>query len=188
MQVETYEQNEIKEECTDEKTALLEISTKLGLTGQQGLLAEPVKTTFPYRRMSKVEDRVYGTLLINKTELKNYDEGIVPLRVLQVAAHASEFSQCAYLEVWSNTAVKDPILVGRKERYGSENFLLARWGEMLESVNVLKGKAKEMLLPTMKMSLSEIISKAKDIESHPEATIDDYLNGGNSKCEFSVYW
>jgi hypothetical protein len=188
MKVETYEQNEIKEECQDEKTALLELSQKLGLSGQQGLLAEPTKTTFPYRRMNKLEERVYGVLLINKTELKNYDEGIVPLRVLQVAAHASEFSTCAYLEVWTNTAIKDPILVGRKERYGNENFILARWGEMLESMNVLKERAKEMLGPSLRIKISEIISKAQEIQSHADMHIDDYLNGGNSKVDPQVFW
>src|SRR5262245_46371000 len=102
MQVETFEiisadpsqgDNALLNEL--ESPEALGIIERLGLTGQRSLMTEregtgtPVRN--PYRQMTVIEDRVYSSLLPKKVELSEYDEGPIPLRVLQVAAHGKDF-------------------------------------------------------------------------------------------------
>jgi hypothetical protein len=140
MQVETFEVMELDHEgqveCDAEAIALIE---KMDLGGQKKMIkgadGDP-KSRLPYRKMTAEELFVYERLCPKKTKLNQYDDGPIPLRCLQVAAHAIEFFDS--IEVWSATDadVKDPVLVGIKGQYawetGYSQFILARWGEVLE--------------------------------------------------------
>lgn len=139
--VETYEVPEVESdsgvvECDAEALALIE---QLGLKGQRELTVkrddgETVRS--PYREMTKEEFFVYSMICPQQTDLGQYKAGPIPLRVLQVASHARE--HFPHLEVWHMRALpKDPVLVGKKDKYASEAFILARWGEVLEAWPVL---------------------------------------------------
>lgn len=149
MQVETYEIEEIKSSEAATMAAdseAIELIEKLGLAGQRTLVNTDTATRFPYPRMTKVQAVVFGAVFPARDPLSKFDAGIIPVRVLQVAAFCKDFPQTAYLEVW-HTGVprKDPILVGRTSQYHSDNYLLARWGDALESFDVLAEKAKSIL-------------------------------------------
>lgn len=152
MQVETFEcleevvdeQGNIAVESNEEALALVE---QLGLTGQKSL-NETVKepgTRFPYREMTRIEAGVYRALCPRVSKLAEYSSSPIPLRVLQVAAHAQGMFD--ELHVWSaeSAAVKDPVLVGTrksKEQWsGRTQYILARWGEVLEDFEALAQKA-----------------------------------------------
>lgn len=82
MLVETFELEEVAEQPPELEAEAVALIEKLGLDGQQ--------TRIPYRKMTEEETFVYGILCPMRTPLKKYKEGPIPLRVLQVAAHATD--------------------------------------------------------------------------------------------------
>lgn len=149
MKIETYEiepvdQTEIQALAADGEVSL--IIDKLGLDGQRALLGNPSGTPFPYRRMTKKEQRVYEFHCPIKTELAKYKSDIIPLRVLQVAAHVAELGFCDKgLWVWHPEDAKlDPVLVGLRAEhpFGLSIYILARWGAVWKDFNQLLTEAK----------------------------------------------
>lgn len=148
MKIETYEVEEIKDEmgimAADSESA--EIIAKLGLSGQESLLNIETCTRWPYRLMTPLERKVFSLCFPERTPLEKYSDGIIPLRVLQVAAYAKENSPedlKAGLYVWHcGSAKEDPLLVGHTDSYGGKFYLLARWGDALPSMAEMIEKAK----------------------------------------------
>jgi hypothetical protein len=181
MLVETYEQTEVDADGVVECEAeALELIEQLGLEGQQKLLSrkegsdETVRC--PYRKMTSEEGFIYGRLLTKHVKLHEYAEGPIPVRVLQVAAHARDMFD--HLYVWSteNADIKDPILIGIKgEAYNGERFLLARWGDELETLANLAVLACQDWRNECKAKLSDIISDATSrlagVDSIPDGAI-----------------
>lgn len=160
MQVETYEAVETTEkgvECDAEALALIE---KLGLDGQKKLNVtgegEGDPRRNPYRKLTAQEGFVYGQLLTGRSKLKDFSEGPIPLRVLQVASHAQPLF--GYLEVWhsENADIKDPLLLGiNGESWRPERFILARWGDVLEPLEKLVPIAMDIYRSHLKSQLSK---------------------------------
>ena len=163
MSVETYEVPEVdcegNVESDEEALALIE---KMGLAGQQNLNAKRENGEIvrcPYRTMTREERFVYGQICPSKTKLTDYASGPVPLRVLQVAAHAQEMFD--YLYVWhpSDPHQKDPLLVGYRGKYDSspeKTFMLARWGDVLVPLSELRSIACDKFRKTCKAALDRI--------------------------------
>lgn len=149
MQVETYEIEEIKGEmgvmAADSES--LELIQKLGLTGQMNFANGETVTRFPYPKMSPLQHKVFSLLFPEHDEISKYDGGIIPLRVLQVAAYVKENPPAKFNKicVWhTGVAKEDPILVGHSAEWGGEFYLLARWGDALDSFEKLCEKAKKV--------------------------------------------
>lgn len=181
MLVETYEVTETMgdgtQECEAEALALIE---EMGLEGQQSR----VKRTDtgetkrnPYRLMSIDEVFVYGEICPKRTVLTKYADGPVPLRVLQVAAHAKSLFE--RLEVWhpESAAEKDPVLVGVNgyEWNPRERFILARWGEELLPFSELMTKAAKLYRDRVRGALADakalIEADISRIESLPDTVL-----------------
>jgi hypothetical protein len=181
MEVETFELIETDNvtgavECDAEAMALIET---LGLTGQQKLFGKKddgEKVRCPYRLMSTNEAFVYGQLLGVKTDLRKYESGCIPLRVLQVAAHAKDIFP--YLEIWHTADKRDPILTGRKEKYGNEYFLLARWDDVLEPFAKLEARAVKLFREAYKSKLKEIQAKVTAAITVIDTVADSVLAKG----------
>jgi len=158
VKVETFEVTEVMEdgkvaevECSEEVKNLVE---EMNLKGQQNFIQE-IKDkegvqVVPYRKMTKDEEFVYKQLCPEVSDFEAYSESIMPIRVLQIAAHCyqTEFFDEG-LRVWhrANADIKDPVLVGLRKAsngYTTEQFILARWGEELEEFSILKDKAIEV--------------------------------------------
>lgn len=173
MLVETYEVTELtadlKPECDAEALALIE---SLNLNGQMDLATrsdDGAAKRNPYRHMTREEALVYGLLLPKKTKIADYADGMIPLRVLQVAAHAKEhFTE---LWVWSpaSAADKDPLLVGMTKQpipgmpshYTRDTeWLLARWGDVLlpfpELIKQAAVRAREKINLAIRRAKGEI--------------------------------
>lgn len=165
MLVETYE----VEEATSEAAALAadheatELIQKLGLSGQMKLTNPDTVTRFPYRKMTKEEQQVYTVLCPVHARLEAYADGIIPIRVLQVAAHVIELGFCDRVEVWhpESADIKDPVLVGVKgPEYGDRQFyILARWGAELPPFRELKELATQLWRGKRKSALAKIRSQ-----------------------------
>lgn len=171
MEVETYEVEEeadtglSKPELDAASLALIE---SLGLEGQRKLTVKAedgAVKRIPYREMTAQEIAVYAEVFPEQTKLARYEAAPIPLRVLQVAAHAKEY--LPFLSVWHRSiADKDPVLVGRREEYSRTIYLLARWGDALLPFTSLVAEAKRVL--RIKWT-EELDSKVRGIEEFRRA-------------------
>lgn len=166
MQVETYEQTEVTSEGVQENDAeCVKLIEQLGLNGQRLLILNdsggPV--IMPYRKVTAEEHLVYGLLFPSTTTVEEYALGPIPLRVLQVIAHARDLF--AHLLVWHPQDVrKDPVLVGLQSQHPyptsthkrEESFLLARWGEALRPFSDLKKDAVVIARQRVRQSIMTI--------------------------------
>jgi hypothetical protein len=177
MLVETYEVEETTSDAAvmaaDSEAA--EIIAKLELTGQQKLLNPDTVTRFPYRKMTKQEGLVYGVLCPVRSKLCDYADGIIPIRVLQVAAHVIELGFCQRVEVWhpESADIKDPVLVGiNGPEYGDrEIYILARWGAELPPFSELLQIATDMWKQKRRAALGVIKSR---VEAELSGSMDEH--------------
>lgn len=175
-QVETYECSEVAAEPPDISEEAAKMIRELKLTGQERMLKQAesggvvTQHRMPYRRMREDERFVYETLCPTKTDVQTFAGEPMPLRVLQVLAHARELDAFETVRVWhqADSEIKDPVLVGeRKERPEGSSFdrtilyILARWGEELDEWPALVKRA----LTTWKLKtlheLNSMIQKAE---------------------------
>lgn len=186
MQIKTYEIEEIKssEAATMAADAeSIELVNKLGLEGQKALANPQTETRFPYQLMSSRETLIFGLCFQKRTRLSQYRDGIVPLRVLQVAAYCKEcdFPGAAYMEVWSTSIPKeDPILVCRSSEYHSDNYLLARWGESLKSLDELAAQAVPILKAKLQRQLGDCLRRAQDQLDILDSLIEGAMQSGEA--------
>lgn len=194
VQVQTYECEETVAEHVECESAAVELIEQLGLAGQRDLLARHAgadgDTTkrCPYRKMEADEQFIYRQLCPQRGTLEKYSAGPIPLRVLQVAAHAKSLNFFETLEVWAreSAAVDDPVLVGIHKpagaSWGRELFILARWGEALDELPAMMKSATAAWLRKAKAkvaadrtALREFESKLVDVDFDGAMAADKYL-------------
>lgn len=192
MQVETFEQTEEtpmgtpEAERTEEAIALIE---KLGLQGQEKMIAKKeggIGVRNPYREMSKEELAVYEALYPEHSRIEQYDKGFIPVRVLQVAAHAKELDHFSRIEVWGErTAPKDPLLVGVVFNNGSEydrrHYILARWGTALEAFQTLRSQAKEAIMKRLRQKAEQKLAECQQVLSCLDACAEAEITGEGAR-------
>lgn len=165
MQVETYEIEEYAADANPEQDAkALELIAKLGLKGQEELVrkTDDGGKRLQYPEMTAQEIAVYGAIFPVRTKLSDYSHGIIPVRVLQVAAHAVEF--CDGLQVWHKKhRDPDPLLVGYKGQDWSPRKLirLARWGDALKDFSELVKEARVIIKAKLEIDLRAKIADAQ---------------------------
>lgn len=185
MQVETFEQTEVaggklEDENSPEALALIE---SLGLKGQQKMMKkneEGDTIRSPYRLMTVREKRVYQTLFPKTVDVEDYRDSMVPLRVLQVIAHAQKLGIFGRIDVWcENDKPRDPVLVGvMKEGHEEHHHILARWGDALESFEVLVKRAKDKLLEEFGTNALKKKMEAEQALATLPGLVEEHLNGG----------
>ena len=165
MQIETYE----IEDATSEASAMandaeaIALIERLGLEGQKKQSNSITLTRCPYREMTKEEFLVYKTLFTRSCPVESFQSGTIPLRVLQVIAHAKDCNLFRRLEVWypESARVDDPVLTGfiGPNDYTGEWYILARWGKALLPFETLKGEAIKVLRSERLDKIRETIEK-----------------------------
>lgn len=177
MQVETFEIEDASSEASAmaNDAAAQELIEKMGLSGQSRLMNKETVTRIPYRAMEAAEMLVYKALCDCEEKLENYSADAIPLRVLQVAAHAKETNMFTDLRVWypREARIDDPVLIGiiKKNTYPdhaekwmreitSDTFyMLARWGKTLLPFEQLEAVAvklcRERRLNQLKKAMQE---------------------------------
>lgn len=199
MLVETFEIQEVAEQSKGQSDECLELLTELGLSGQRRFYAQESDEigVFPYRKMTAQEKLVIKTLLPESTNLKEYSDAPMPLRVLQVAAHVQglvkhKADKDYAIEVWhpSNADYKDPYLVLRDgEKYGKhEYYILARWGDELDNFNTMIDTAKKVLLARRTAALEKVKAEVEAALQSAKGTAElATLTGKWTEPHFSDY-
>jgi hypothetical protein len=198
MKVETYEVTELttdgEQPLMDEQSiALIE---ELGLNGQRTFITErtvygedTVTTINPYRLITREESNVFRACFPMETAVERYEGGMIPLRVLQVIAHArTALPRNAKLVVWhpEDSTTRDPVLVAvpTDGNHDTKTYLLARWGEALDTMTTLKTMARQKLRASSKRALAEAKSKIAVFEATLEAQIDAHLEGERTESQW----
>lgn len=187
MQVETFEQTEVvggklEDENSPEAMSLI---VDLGLNGQVQMTSktdEAVTVRCPYRVMTKKEGRVYECLFPLRIRVEDYKESMIPLRVLQVIAHAKSLNIYREIQVWCEQGrPTDPVLVGvfhtGPYAHSTVDHILARWGDALDSFEVLYEKAKKILSEDFRIRMIDVKSRADGVLSSLESNASKHLSG-----------
>jgi hypothetical protein len=193
VQVETYEVPEVAYDGTVESSEeAITLIRSLGLQGQEKLISgNKNDVRSPYRKMTKEEFIVYSSLFEDKTPIDKYGDEPIPLRVLQVAAHAKDLFD--KLEVWHkpNADIKDPILVGcNGESWSStrEYFMLARWGDSLMPFAELATVAAKIMREKLSDALNEGIQKLQSrLDGLPKLSDGAFIRGEESAKVPTIY-
>lgn len=172
------------EEFTDEALALLE---KLGAENQSKFYKQD-GNVFPYRKMSPFEHAVYKLVLPVREPIAKFKACPIPLRVLQIGAHASEL-MAGELVIWHQGEGKDDPLLTLREgnEYSGSYYLLARWAEVLEEFSVLVTQA--IAINTEKVR-AELLAKKAELQSwidNCDAMVAARLRDGKVDSP-SVHW
>lgn len=200
MLVETYECHETAAEPIEACEEAVRLMMELGCDGQQELLktdANDIVRRLPYREMTADEDFVYSVLCPVKVQLSRYRSSPIPLRVLQVAAHAKATEQFDELLVWDRgtAAEKDPVLVGMKPDPANptytwlrKKFILARWGEELEAFAVLLKRAVDTKRQQFLDGIRSVAARTSAEESRiiGMSTADIITAGADAKIELTT--
>jgi hypothetical protein len=193
MLVETYEVNELladgtlEEMSSPEALALIE---EMGLKGQRSLLRQlpagnddTVMVRCPYRLITAEEAAIFGVLCPERTPLADYASGPIPLRVLQVAAHARSMFELLIVLHPTDAAVKDPVLIGimrvrnRHEWDDEHSYILARWGDELPSLEELREAACNKLRDIMAAKVTAARAELESLAARMETAVPAYLRG-----------
>jgi hypothetical protein len=169
MKVETFECQETMEESMELELEAVNLIQNLKLEGQMSLIKKTESGSdvrCPYREFTKDELFVYNTLCPEKIPVERYTASPIPVRVLQVIAHAKSIEMFDRILVWDKESVqmKDPVLVGEiGNQYASDKkqFILARWGEELDEFPYLLKKAAKIHKDKILAKYREIMVKAK---------------------------
>lgn len=185
MQVETYECSETASEPLEASEEAVSLIESLNLAGQLEMIRPDDKsgreTRSPYRRMTADEQFVYQLNCPIETPVEKYSASPIPLRVLQVLAHAKSIGMFKRFVVWDreSAAVPDPVLIGYapsgEYTWLDHRFILARWGEELETFSVLLKRAittkREHLRDSLKRAGSQLAAETARVEAMDDSEI-----------------
>lgn len=186
IQIETFE---VEDASVSEATTLatdaaaIELIEQLGLKGQQSLVQGKTLTRLPYRAMEAQEAVIYRAICDATSKVEDYSGEAIPLRVLQVIAHAKSTELFARLEIWypKEHKVDDPVLVGVKQEIRNPAYptwttdvyyILARWGKCLLSLEQLEAIAMDLHRKTRIAQLTSLAIQVKQALEETKESLD----------------
>lgn len=179
MNIETFEIEEHDDASPQVEAEAVELIKALKLEGQESLVVKEAKVPLriQYPEMTEQELVVYEALFPTKTPVQKYSAGIMPVRVLQVVAHAQE--QFERVEVWhKKVRDPDPILVGwAGQQYRQKPYLLARWGEALQPFKALVDEARTVIRERWTSRLKHNIAQMQGHLNGVDALVEEKLSG-----------
>ena len=195
MVIETYEIQEVEEAKVEDLEQCAALVDELGLTGQNQYYrpnerdGEQGIDVFPYRKMTAQEKVVIKALCPEVTKLESYKDGPIPLRVMQVAAHAkalrSDIGDECGLYVWHPRSADDPdpYLCLQLGPYYSprETYILARWGDELDNWNTMIEKAKAIMVAERINLLETIVAKVEAMKGSVVSYVNHAVLTGTTK-------
>lgn len=148
-------------------------ANELGLEGQIKVFEK--EGVIPFHRLSEGELRIWKIYCPQGIKLKEYSDGVIPLRVMEVIGIAYTKNYFDDIFVWTEFEKDpDPILVGIKDK---AIYLIARWGLALKSWEEIVKLAKEKWITKARASLidnkEEAIARLAKIES----LVEDWVSG-----------
>jgi hypothetical protein len=165
MEVEVYtveSEVEVHPEACERAVELIE---SLGLEGQAQLIGKGEKSAKQrcrFRAWTDEEMRVYTMLLPRSDPANRYMGEAMPLRVLEAFAEAQALGIFEGFEVRHAETGKDPLLLAwmPTEQYRATRYLIARWGDVLDSFPVLLERVGRIAIERARRSAKLIQAQA----------------------------
>ncbi len=152
----------------------------LGLSDQLALAATD-KSPIPFEAMNEVSLRVYSTLCPEMRDYKKYNRTTIPLEVLALIHLSVNEGYFKSVEIWYDDKAPDPLAVGFTQAKGEyshrDNFLIARWGDMLRPFEELKSLALTRYTHASRLSLQSKISDLQHRLENVEVNSARYFEG-----------
>jgi len=188
MNVESYLVKETQELVVDAKSldkwkAQCE---KLEMEGQLSLVNKKDASPIPFRTMTVQENHVYEVLLPQRDSYREYDKQPIPLEVLSLIALAEKENYFKEIQIWSDYDQPDPVVVGivypDDSTWNKTRYIIARWGEELDSMVILVKKAIAKEKAKRTAQLKDKITKCTAQLENIEDQLESHFNGNR------VYW
>lgn len=157
---------------------------ELGLS-EQLKLSEENKSPIPFENMNEVSKRVYETLCPAIVEYKKYGKTTIPLEVLGLIKLAEDEGYFDYIEIWYDDKSPDPLAVGvvKINDWKRENFLMARWGDVLRPFNELMKMAIQRYKKKSTLDLKNKIAEASNKLENIDLNVERYFNADNNSYD-----
>lgn len=172
MQVEIFECHENASEPVEVFEETVRIIEGMRLDGQKNLVSwdSEQQARRPYRKWTKDEQLVYTELCPKKYRIEDYDRSPIPLSVLRFAENSLEFLPENYrLYVLDRAEIHEecPVLVASKYSwdFGSDTYILARWGEHLDNFKTMLNLAVESKRKRLKYLLNVALAEIENSDS-----------------------
>ena len=185
MQVETFECHEVAEETIEETEEAVKIINDLGIYGQKNLVYDSYqegvnKKRVPYRQINADERFVYKMLCPKDYPLEEYNRSSIPLRVLQVLEHARGLCFFDNFVIWDRdeAQVKDPVLIGlggSSNTWDRKEYIIARWGDELETFSILLKRAINQKREQMIHAAKSVVMRSEHIVREAESLSSEQL-------------
>ena len=152
---------------------------ELGLEGQKTLLNDSGGISpVPFQHMNHSMEHVYETLCPNKINVNSFKLVPIPLMVLDIIKLCQNENYFDSIQVWCDEQSPDPILVGYiGTDYNKEPYILARWGDELETYITLKERALKKWIENSRIILNEKLSQCQQNIQDIENLGNKYING-----------
>ena len=195
--VETFECSETAAEPIEASEEAISIMESLGLEAQLSLCTKTETghaTRCPYREITSEEQFVYTVLCPSSVKVERYSAAPIPLRVLQILSHAKSLGLFKQFCVWDreSVTVKDPVLVA----FDNDNewarsrkcFILARWGDELETFATLLKRAVEKKKQQLLDQINAVKSRIDaDVANVMGMSSEQIINAGaTAKVEVTI--
>lgn len=199
MKVESFEQS-ISHNGTSEATDLARQGEHLALLESLGLVAQSEKftanqdtgnaPTFDFPRVSARQRKIIATLCPQQTKLEEYSSEVIPLEVLQVIAKAKALTGEQGFERFlvchpEDAMIPDPFVIGIRKHAvpghtwtNSVEYLIARWGEHLDTWEKMYDKARKIATEQRKAQLRKIRAKLDVAEASTASWFDEVTSLG----------
>ena len=159
--------------------------TKLGLKGQLKLVNKEDASPIPFPVMTDQQNKIYTCLLLQHDAVKDYNKQPIPMRVLSLIALAEKENYFKDIRIWSDYTAPDPLVVGTVQHgensWNSTDYVIARWGDELDSLPQLIKKAIEKEKSKRVAQLKEKVSSCKSQLENLDSLLESHFNG-NSVC------
>ncbi|MEM1225926.1 MAG: hypothetical protein AAGJ40_09515 [Planctomycetota bacterium] len=145
----------------------------------------------PYREMTKDELFMYQVLCPASVKVAEYSRSPIPLRVLQVLSHARSLELFSDFYVWDKASqvLKEPVLVAYdKNEYSWDRklYILARWGEELETPSVLLKRAIGVMRERLKSGVDSVARQADSLRCRVDSYTDEEIVTAGPAASISI--
>lgn len=156
----------------------------LGLNRQIALTTKV--SPIPFEAMNTVTKRVYETLCPSKVKYQDYGKTTIPLEVLGLIQLCENEKYFKEIQIWYDDKSPDPLAVGIKQvdsyEWNNQNYLIARWGDVLKSLEELKVQAIQRFKRTQQISMKKKVIELNqkldtldvNVEAYFDAQIESY--------------
>ena len=175
MQVETYTTNVGDNEASRlcQSAEYVERIESSNLEGQKKLIDPNNVEVFNFKAATREQHLICKTLFPQVHLVETFALELIPGEVLDVVKKAQESKAFDRIEVWSTpyAIVSDPVLMGvkkQKGKYGFDEehfFILARWGEKLQTFAELRSAAVKIWLEKAQANLNDKIDEIAAFKS-----------------------